>query len=208
MLNEFVLLIEMLLILSLKHSFVLNLFYLNQLLLLLEVLRLTCILVMSNMSLILIDLLIEISMDFFSEKSHMLLHSLFNFLINQECDSLPKIMWNLIKFVLIWTILVISLLLEFVQIFLGSWLDLLSLHWWRVVNWWCRCWLNWNRNRFIVLLLFLLNWNLIGLMLLHFKMCQLLLSIVDILFGVIDMIILCFKILNQLLMVDNCLRPI
>lgn len=50
MLDELILLIEMFLILSLKHSFVFHLFLLNQLLLFLKVFGLSGILVMSNMS--------------------------------------------------------------------------------------------------------------------------------------------------------------
>lgn len=96
MLDEFVLLLEMLLILRFKHSLVLMLLLLDQLLLLFKVLGLTCVLIMSDMSLVLIDLLVEISMDLFPEHSHMFLNSFFNLLIDEECHSFSEIMGDLL----------------------------------------------------------------------------------------------------------------
>ena len=68
----------------------------------------------------------------------------------------------------------------------------------RILNW-----LLFDRN-----LLNRLNWHLLGLMLLHFKLCQLLLCIFNFTFRLLDVLILSFKIFHQLLMVNDTLRPI
>ena len=96
------------------------------------------------------------------------------------------------------------------------------------MNWWRRRRLDWNRNRLLNILnrlhldwhlldrlnwlhldWHLLNWlNLLDLMLLHFKLCQLLLCVFNIILSLIDVLILSFKILYQLLMVNNTFSPI
>jgi len=66
MLYELVLLVQVVLVFRLEHLFVIILLLFNQLSLLLEIFGLTSVLVMSDMSLILINLFIQISMNFFS----------------------------------------------------------------------------------------------------------------------------------------------
>jgi hypothetical protein len=66
MLYKLVLLVQVVLVFRLEHLFMVILLLFNQLSLLLEVFGLTSVLVMSDVSLVLINLFIQISMDFFS----------------------------------------------------------------------------------------------------------------------------------------------
>lgn len=90
----------------------------GELLLLLEVSGLVCLFVMFNMFGVLLVLLLEVSVHLLPQEGHVLLHSLLHLLVDQEGDSVSQVVRNLIEFVLVWTLLIVSLLFQLIQFFL------------------------------------------------------------------------------------------
>lgn len=170
----------------------------SQLLLLFEILWLIRLFVMFNMFGVLFVLLFEISVDFFSKQSHVLLHSLLYFLVDQEWHSISQVVRNLIELILIWTFLVVGLLFQLVQFFLWGWLNNRSLNeFWRLVRYWFNLWWWGHDDRLLnVLLLLLLYLGQLSFSLLNLGLC------------LTDVVILSIQIVIQFLMVDNMLGPV
>lgn len=145
----------------------------SQLLLLFEILWLIRLFVMFNMFGVLFVLLFEISVDFFSKQSHVLLHSLLYFLVDQEWHSISQVVRNLIELILIWTFLVVGLLFQLVQFFLWGWLNNRSLNeFWRLVRHWLNLWWWGHDDRLLnVLLLLLLYLGQLSFSLLNLWLC-------------------------------------
>ena len=148
------------------------------------------------MSLVLIDLIIQISMDLFSEKSHMLLNSFLNFLVDQESNSISQIVGNFLELIFVWSLLIVGLLLQLMQLFLGSRFDrVVSYSFWglsrssgRGIWWWHVLILSWWS---------LINWLwLLDSLLLHLKFSQLTLSVLNFIFCLIDIVILSIDVVK------------
>ena len=197
---EFVLMLnDCLLSLQVVFMFLLHfplMFFLSlscQFLLLFEVSRLIGLFIMFNMFRVLLVLLFQVSVDLFLEEGHVLLDSLLYLLVDQVGNSIPQVVRDLIQFVLVWALLVIGLLFQLVQFFLWCnrywlWNYLWDLWYWNVDLWW------WSHD----------DW-LLNVLLLLFKFSQLSFSLFNILFRIIDVVILSVQIIQKSLVVNYML---
>lgn len=197
MVNDGLLSLQVLFMFILHFSLMFFLSLSSQLLLLFEILRLTGLFVMFNMFGVLFVLLFEISVDFFSKQSHVLLHSLLYFLVDQEWHSISQVVRNLFELVLIWTFLVVGLLFQLVQFFLWGWLNNWLLNSWRLISHWLNLWW-WSYNDLLL--------NVSSLLL--FKFSQLSFGLLNLGLCLVEVIILSIQVVKQFLVVDNMLGPV
>ena len=101
MLNKLLLLLFMSLTLLIEIVLVFFLLFLNHLFLFIVILLFTCLLVMSDVSLILNSLFLKLSVHFFSESAHVLTNSFFNFLVDQVSYSFSHVEWDVLQFFLV-----------------------------------------------------------------------------------------------------------